>query len=309
MVAETSRSRPDTPFPILVATDGSGPGRAAVAGALAFPWPAGTRVHGVLARRGFSPTRGAPDWPEATWDALDRVLDRIRKDAEAALARRWPGAKVEIVDRPPVEGILEVADAVGARAVVLGSRGYGPIRRLLLGSVSRGVVRDARCPVLVVKGSERPGRRLVLGLDGSAHAQKAVEFLAGLSAPYGGRITALRVVEPVRVPSMGLVPASMRATIRAQAAALTAQALEEARREVETAAARLAQGALAPARWRVRPAVREGVPLDELLRAVRARADCLVLGARGVGGMERLLLGSVAEGALSRSPVSVLVVR
>jgi nucleotide-binding universal stress UspA family protein len=53
-----------------------------------------------------------------------------------------------------------------------------------------------------------------------------------------------------------------------------------------------------------------GVPLGELLAATHAtRADVLVLGARGVGGLERLLLGSVAEGALSRSPVSVLIVR
>jgi len=34
--------------------------------------------------------------------------------------------------------------------MVLGSRGYGPVRTLLLGSVSRAVVRDAACPVVVV---------------------------------------------------------------------------------------------------------------------------------------------------------------
>jgi nucleotide-binding universal stress UspA family protein len=108
----------------------------------------------------------------------------------------------------------------------------------------------------------------------------------------------------VRVPAMALVPASVRAAIQAQAEALTAQAIEAARQDVETAAARLGQ-----ARWRVRPLVRQGVPLEELLRAARSRADCVVLGARGVGGVERLLLGSVAEGALNRAPVSVLAVR
>jgi nucleotide-binding universal stress UspA family protein len=53
-----------------------------------------------------------------------------------------------------------------------------------------------------------------------------------------------------------------------------------------------------------------GVPLPEVLAAIRAaRADTLVLGARGVGGVERLLLGSVAEGALSQAPVPVLLVK
>ena len=56
--------------------------------------------------------------------------------------------------------------------------------------------------------------------------------------------------------------------------------------------------------------MRRGVPLDELIADVAAfHADLVVVGARGIGGIERLLLGSVAEGVLTRSPVSVLVVR
>jgi len=48
----------------------------------------------------------------------------------------------------------------------------------------------------------------------------------------------------------------------------------------------------------------------ELLEAItRTSADVVVLGARAAGGVERALLGSVADGALNRSPVPVLVVR
>jgi nucleotide-binding universal stress UspA family protein len=55
--------------------------------------------------------------------------------------------------------------------------------------------------------------------------------------------------------------------------------------------------------------VRRGAPLPELLAAVAtARADVLVVGARGASGVERLLLGSVAEGALARARLPVLVV-
>jgi nucleotide-binding universal stress UspA family protein len=54
--------------------------------------------------------------------------------------------------------------------------------------------------------------------------------------------------------------------------------------------------------------VRVGRPLEELLACARD-ADVLVVGARGVGAVERLLLGSVAEGLTARSPVPMLVVR
>lgn len=62
--------------------------------------------------------------------------------------------------------------------------------------------------------------------------------------------------------------------------------------------------------WRARAVVREGTPLAELLKeAAASRADSLVVGARGTGGLARLLLGSVAEGALEHSPVTVLLVK
>lgn len=62
--------------------------------------------------------------------------------------------------------------------------------------------------------------------------------------------------------------------------------------------------------WKVQEVVRIATPLAGLLDAAKAgRADVLVIGARGTGGVERLLLGSVAEGAVGRAPMSVLVVR
>jgi nucleotide-binding universal stress UspA family protein len=290
---------------VLVATDGSRSGRAAVAAAAAFPWPRGATVHGVVARRGLTGTHTLGAWPGPLWAALDRALERVRSEAQAVLARRWPAAEVAIVDESAVEAILGRARRVRATVIVVGSRGHNLVERFVLGSVSRAVVRGARCPVLVVKGRARPVRRLIVAVDGSPHARRAVELVAGLQAPAGGHATVVRVVEPVRVPSMGLAPGAVRSAVWAQAEELTAQRVAAARRELDAAARRLARTG-----WAVKPVVRRGVPLPELLRAVTsARADALVLGARGVGGMARLLLGSVAEGALSRSPVSVLLVR
>jgi nucleotide-binding universal stress UspA family protein len=91
---------------------------------------------------------------------------------------------------------------------------------------------------------------------------------------------------------MELAPASVRAAVAEAVAELNAGTMHEVRRDVEKAARRLAGTG-----GRVRPGLRTGVPLAELLKSVRAaRADVLALGARGMGGIARLLLGSVTEG-------------
>lgn len=286
-------------FPVLVASDGSPQARVAVETAVVFPWPPGSTGHGVVAR-------GIPvltDASPALWEALVEVGRAEARRVERRLRRRWPEAEVVVTDAPPVPGILARARKLRARVIVLGSRGLGAVGRLLLGSVSRAVVRRAPCTVLVVRGSARAPRRFLIGVDGSPHARDAVAFVAALRAPRGGQVRLLRVVEPVRPPSTGLLPARVRALVTREAAGLEREHVATARRELETARARLAR-----AGWRVKIEIRMGRPLEELLAASRT-ADILVVGARGVGAIERLLLGSVAESAVTRAAVPVLVVR
>jgi nucleotide-binding universal stress UspA family protein len=286
---------------VLVATDGTPEARAAVAGAVAFPWPAGTRVTGVVARRTPS-TRGRPPYFVA---AFDRAYRRAAAGAQRVLARRWPDCEVTVVDATPAEAILGEARRLGVRAIAMGTRTRGRLPRLLLGSVARQVVRGASCPVLVVRGRAREFARVVVGVDGSPGSRHAIEFLASLRPPRGHRVVVVAVVEPSRLPSLALMPSAVRQVLAGEAAAENARLRAEAERHVASAARVLER-----AGWSVRRRVREGQPLTDLLAATQeAGAQLLVVGARGVGGMERLLLGSVAEGALTRSPVSVLVVR
>ena len=51
-------------------------------------------------------------------------------------------------------------------------------------------------------------RRVVLAVDGSPHSRRAAAFAARLAPPSGGRVTVVSVVEPVRPPSMALLPRS-----------------------------------------------------------------------------------------------------
>ena len=288
-------------FRVLVATDGSPSARAAVATAIAFPWPREAELHGVTARRPQAPAAA----PRRARPALDRGAVRIAANARGALAQRWREAEVAIVDKSPVDAVLDEVRRLNAAVVVLGWRGHGALSRFLFGSVSRGVVRQAPCPVLVVRQRPRELRSFVIGLDGSTNSERAARFLAGLRPPRGGRVTLIRVEEPMAVPSAGLLPGRVRAMVNRELAALNRQRRVKAKRRVAKVAARLAR-----AGWTVRTDIRAGTPLDELLKVVvRTRPAALIVGARGAGGLRRLLLGSVAEGALNHSPVPVLVVR
>ena len=288
-------------FTVLVASDGSEEATAAVNAVAIFPWPAGTRAHGVVVRSGAA----LVDVPEHVWAEVDRGYAAVAEGARKVLARRWPDAEVRVVNGPTVPAIFTRARQVGARSIVVGSRGHGPIARLLLGSTSLGIVRALKHTALVVRGRPRSFARVAVGLDGSAHSRRTVAFLAGLDVPAGGHITIISVHEPIAVPSLGLVPSGARTMVRAQADKENAAAVQGLQREIDAATAVLRR-----AGWRVESAIRKGAPLHELLAATKsARVQLLAVGARGKTGAERLLMGSVCEGALHRASVCVLLVR
>jgi nucleotide-binding universal stress UspA family protein len=169
--------------------------------------------------------------------------------------------------------------------------------------VSRGVVRGARCPVLVVKRRARDVRRVVVGVDGSASARAAARFVATLAPARGGSVSLVSVVESPRMPSLALLPSTTRAFIARGARQEHETRVASAQRELDRLAA-----AVGRAGWKVDTVVRSGTPLIELLATARD-ADAIVVGARGVGGLEGLLLGSVADGVLQHARSNVLVVR
>ncbi len=287
-----------TSFQVVIGTDGSASGRAAVEAAAHFPWSARAGAVLVVA------CRGALEWSPAARALAQDVAQRVGASALRTLRRRWPAAMARYPLQSPRAALLAAA-RFARGAIVVGSGGRGLLGRMLLGSVSRQVVQGATCPVLVVKGRLTRARRFTVGVDGSANSRRAGMMVARLAVPPGGRVTLVSVIEPVRVPSAGLMPTRISGALRGEAARLTA----ERRRTVERAQ-RLLRIRLRRAGWPVRELVRTAAPLEGLLDAAKSsRADVMVIGARGSWGVARLLLGSVAEGAMGRAPMSVLVVR
>ncbi len=287
-------------FHIVVATDGSSQARAAVATVLAVPWPAETHVRAVIARQ-----LRAPYSRSILLSALDQSAEEDVARARRTLARRWPSAEAVVVERAAVEGILHEAERSRADLVAVGWRGHGTARRLLMGSVSRGVVRGAKCAVLVVRQRSRRVRRIVIGFDASRNAQRAVQLVAKLVAPPDGRVTLVSVAEVLALRSHGPAVRGIRSTIAHEVKRINAERARAAMKALKRAAAKLRRSG-----WGTRTQLLTGEPLRELMAAVGTAApQLLVIGARGTSGVRQLLLGSVAEGVLNRSRVPVLLAR
>jgi nucleotide-binding universal stress UspA family protein len=236
--------------------------------------------------------------------AFAQTFQRVADDARQALAAQWPEAEVVTTTGRPADSILRAARRLRADVIVIGWRGHGAFRQVLMGSVSRQVVERARAAVLVVRRPMREVRRVVIGVDGSPNARRAVELVARL--PHARLdVTVVRVVEPRTVLTAGRLPESIRSIVLHELAVLNDKMVREARQEVEAATSRLKR-----AGGKARGQVWQGTPLPALLEAVdRTDANLLVVGARAASGVKRALLGSVAAGVLNRSSVPVLVVR
>jgi nucleotide-binding universal stress UspA family protein len=284
-------------FRIIVATDGSDNARAALTTARHFPWPDTTRVRVVVARRSPVEYRRS-----ILLTALDRGAEIAAEHARRVLTRRWPDLDVVISDKEPVTAVLGEAKRFQADVIVVGWRGHGAVRRALMGSVSRGIVRGAACAVLVVRRPQRV-RRLVVGLDQTQRASRALAFVERLVPPAGGRVTIATAMTLTPMPSRRIARAA--GELAREVKRTNARGAQAASKELTRVAARLKERG-----WETRTALTTGEPLNDLLGAVRgARAHLLVVGAKGTNRVRHLLLGSVAEGALNSSPIPVLVAR
>jgi len=142
---------------ILVAIDGSEHSQAVVEEVIRRPWPTGTVVRLILVCWPFpySPFVD-PGLAEqaAKFDEITR--ERGSKDADSAarlIREKVPGLKVEVevLQGSPERMIVEEAERWGADLILVGSHGYSPIHRFLLGSVAQSVVLHAPCSVEVVR--------------------------------------------------------------------------------------------------------------------------------------------------------------
>jgi nucleotide-binding universal stress UspA family protein len=235
----------------------------------------------------------SPEGPPGGGLAAD--ADRLLAEALARATTAAPELAVagEVVTGAVVPVLL--AEAHRAALVVLGDRGLGGFTGLLVGSVAIQVAAHSPGPVLIARGTPRSEGPVLVGVDGSAHSEPAVEFAFAEAAARHTELIALRTW-------YGGVPSQVEDELP----------LIYDADDVQAELAKELSGALAAARSHypgvtVREEVRYGRAAHTLVEA-SSRAQLVVVGARGRGGFAGLLLGSVSQAVLHHAGCPVAIV-
>ncbi|WP_318209565.1 MULTISPECIES: universal stress protein [unclassified Streptomyces] len=256
----------------------------------AFTWPA-THV----------PAGASPLGPPAggVRESVERLLAEAVERAQAAA----PGVRATsavMLGEPATA--LEAASR-SAQLLVVGHRGAGGLRGLLVGSTAVQLAAHSHCPVMVVRDAGEPAGPMVVAVDGSPGGQGAIAFAFVEAQLRGSELVALHAWStwsdhgesagpdhPVEL--VDLVGDVDR--MRAEEEQLLAKAVSGHRDQHPEVTVRMRV-----VRGRTRPA---------LVEASRS-AQLIVVGARGRGGFAGLLLGSVSQAVLHHAHCPVAVVR
>jgi nucleotide-binding universal stress UspA family protein len=149
---------------VLLAIDGSLSSLAAVKEVAAKRWPEGTIVKVLAVVTTWLPSMPDPFLIGAAMyvDLMENERKRLHKLVEstaAALCKSEANEKLRIetrvIDGSPKEVIVEEAEKWGADLILIGSHGYGNVKRFMLGSVLQAVATHAPCSVEIVRESQR----------------------------------------------------------------------------------------------------------------------------------------------------------
>ena len=184
----------------------------------------------------------------------------------------------------PAETILKVAREKKSDIIVIGNRGAGEIEEFTLGSVADKVLRYAECTVLIVKRGTAISKILV-AVDGSKHAQKALEYAVQLALKYNASVTLINVAQTVYPYLKADAAKSIGELIVSEAAKQVKELKVDKRVEI-------------------------GDPTKTILEVAKnENYDLIALGCRGLNPAERFLLGCVSDKVAGHAQCSVLIVK
>lgn len=233
-------------------------------------------------------------WAELARNARERMYESQLQLEEAGIEE----VSVIVSDTElPAEAIRRTALEHEADLVVMATHGRRGLKDALLGSVTERAIRISPIPVVGVRSQPLrvPPERLLVAVDHSVHSDCATELATAFATRFASRIDLIHVLDTLP----DYLSYSSREAIdwdeRSRAGSV--QHLHDLARRLE------AQGLTVDIH------VAEGDTADEIASAAdRLDTDLIVMGSRGLGGLERALLGSVTKRTLQRARCAVATV-
>ena len=239
----------------------------------------------------------APETVIAGVTDLPRLESQLREWLAPAAAA---GITTEALvgDGPPAGRILDHAARMPADLVVIGSHGRAGVERLILGSVTEKIVRQAPCPVMTVPPaaaatSKLPFTHLLCPIDFSRSSLAALDFALSIAQESEARLTLLGVFEWTEARHAGDTPAFRERWQAETRRELNALVSEEVRNwcSVEAVAA-------------------FGHAADQILKlALADHADLIVMGVQGRTALDMALFGSTTNHVVRQASCPVLTLR
>jgi nucleotide-binding universal stress UspA family protein len=247
---------------------------------------------------------GLPAFLHSTVPHLEQALETLRVGATHRLEElraKLPAAHVSCVvtQGRPYERLALLAADADADLLVVGEHAQAPGFGKLLGRVPEKLIQTSTVPVLLARSLPREApRRILVAIDDSAESMRALDCALDLAELHAARLVVLHVVPKWYADQVQWVASAQ------SAGDLMAAQLAEAR---EWLAGVLQK--LGPKPVEIQAEAAAGAPEATILEVAEdVRADLLVLGSRGGGGVLRPLVGSVARSVLRHGSFATLFV-
>jgi nucleotide-binding universal stress UspA family protein len=217
---------------------------------------------------------------------LDRIVSLLPLDV-------GPVTKHLIVGSP-AEQIVALAEQLKVGLILLGTRGLGPIKERLIGSVSHRVLTFGPGTKLILPGPLKRLHDILLPLQGTYDADHALAFLQQKPFRDSPTITLFTVLPHTRPPwPVDAVLAEQMET----------HALRKANDFLGETAAKLTPGG-----YQTRIATTLGTPVEGILQQAKVlNPDLILVGSRGRRGLTRMVLGSVSHALLHQGTYPLMI--
>lgn len=234
------------------------------------------------------------DMPEWQKDDAQNVIEQARKTLTNNLGEaKPPEVHTEMVYSSVVPTLIDASKE--AWMIVAGSQGMDALGRLLLGSVTTGLIHHAHCPVAVIHSDQGeapdPSAPVLLGIDGSPASEAATALAFDEASRRGVELLALHAWSDVGVfPILGMDWRDRES----EGQEVLAERLAGWQEQYPDVRVKRLLVCDKPARW---------------LLEKSEHAQLVVVGSRGRGGFPGMLLGSVSSTVAQSATVPVIVVR